>query len=72
MPWKLLDETIRLYEHLGLPDEFLKSRYLKGVNIWDDELGTTLQTALKPSQELGKPVRTALVWDKFGEMYVHR
>jgi len=70
-----VDESIRLYVHLGLPDDrgFLnKSRYLKGANIWGDELSTTLQTALERSQELGKPVHTALVLDEFGEMYVHR
>ena len=71
----VVDESIRLYEQLGLPDErgFLnKSRYLKGANIWDEELSTTLQTALERSQKLGKPVHTALVLDEFGEMYVHR
>ena len=64
----VVDESIRLYEQLGLPDErgFLnKSRYLKGANIWDEELSTTLQTALERSQELGKPVHTALVLDEF-------
>ena len=45
-----MDEAIRPYEQLGASDErgFLnKSRYLKGANIWGDELGTTLQTAIK-------------------------
>ena len=72
---EVVDETIRLYEQLGASDErgFLnKSRYLKGANIWSDELSTTLQTALELSQQLGKPVHTALVLDEFGEMYVHR
>jgi tetratricopeptide (TPR) repeat protein len=72
---EVVNETIRLYEQLGASDErgFLnKSRYLKGANIWGDELSTTLQTALELSQELGKPVHTALVLDEFGEMYVHR
>ena len=72
---EVVDESIRLYEHLGLSDELgylNKSRYLKGANIWGDELGTTLQTALERSQELGKPLHTALVLDEFGEMYVHR
>ena len=72
---EVVNETIRLYEQLGASDErgFLnKSRYLKGTNIWGDELSTTLQTALELSQELGKPVHTALVLDEFGEMYVHR
>jgi len=72
---EVVDETIRLYEQLGLPDDrgFLnKSRYLKGANIWGDELSTTLQTALQRSQELGKPLYVALVLDEFGELYVHR
>ena len=72
---EVIDETIRLFEQLGLPDElgFLnKSRYLKGANIWGDKLSTALETALHRSQELGKPLHTALVLDEFGEMYVHR
>jgi tetratricopeptide (TPR) repeat protein len=71
----VLDESIRLFEHLGLPDErglFIKSRCLKGANIWGDELITTLQTALELCQELGKPAHTALVLYEFGEVYVHR
>ena len=70
-----MDETIRLYEQLGFGDNraFLnKSRYLKGANIWGDELSTTLQTALERSQELGRPLYVALVLDEFGELYVHR
>jgi tetratricopeptide (TPR) repeat protein len=72
---EVVDETIRLYEQLGLPDDrgFLnKSRYLKGANIWGDELSTTLQIALQRSQELGKPLYVALVLDEFGELYVRR
>jgi tetratricopeptide (TPR) repeat protein len=72
---EVLDETIRLFEQLGFPDDrgFLnRSRYLKGANTWGDELSTTLQTALERSQELGKPLHAALVLDEFGEMYVHR
>jgi len=72
---EVLDETMRLYEHLGLPDDrgsLNKSRYLKGANNWGDELTTTLQTALERSQELGKPLYVALVLDEFGELYVHR
>jgi len=72
---EVLDETMRLYEHLGLPDDrgsLNKSRYLKGANIWGDELSTTLQTALERSQELGRPLHVALVLDEFGELYVHR
>jgi len=71
----VLDETMRLYEHLGLPDDrgsLNKSRYLKGANIWGDELFATLQTALDRSQQLGKPLYVALVLDEFGELYVHR
>jgi len=72
---EVVDETIRLYEQLGFGDNraFLnKSRYLKGANIWGDELSTTLQTALERSQELGRPLYVALVLDEFGELYVHR
>ena len=72
---EVVNETITLYEQLGASDErgFLnKSRYLKGADMWGDELTTTLQTALELSQQLGKPVHTALVLDEFGEMYVHR
>ena len=72
---EVMDETIRLYEQVGLPDDqaFLnKSRYLKGADIWGDELSTTLQTALQRCQELGNPLHTALVLDEFGELYVRR
>ena len=55
-----------------MKEDFLtRVRYLKDVNIWGDELTTNLQTALQLSQDLGKPVHTALVLDEFGEMYVH-
>ena len=70
-----VDETIRLYEELGFPDNrgyLNRSRYLKGANIWGDELSTTLQTALERSQELGRPLYVALVLDEFGELYIHR
>ncbi|KIM49719.1 hypothetical protein M413DRAFT_438869 [Hebeloma cylindrosporum] len=72
---EVVNETIRLFEHLGLPDDRVfinKSRYLKGANIWGDELSATLETALQRSQELGKPLYVALVLDDLGEMYVHR
>jgi tetratricopeptide (TPR) repeat protein len=72
---EVVDETIRLYEELGFPDNrgFLnRSRYLKGANIWGEELSTTLRTALERSQELGRPLYVALVLDEFGELYVHR
>ncbi|KIM49727.1 hypothetical protein M413DRAFT_438874 [Hebeloma cylindrosporum] len=72
---EVVNETIRLFEHIGLPDDrgFInKSRYLKGANIWGDELSATLETALQRSQELGKPLYVALVLDEFGELYVHR
>ena len=72
---EVVNETIRLFEQLGLPDDrgFInKSRYLKGANIWGDELSATLETALERSQELGKPLYVALVLDEFGELYVHR
>jgi tetratricopeptide (TPR) repeat protein len=72
---EVVDETIRLYEELGFPDNrgFLnRSRYLKGANIWGDELSTALRTALERSQELGRPLYVALVLDEFGELYVHR
>ena len=72
---EVVDETIRLYEHLGLPHDrgFLnKSRYLKGADIWDEQLSTTLEIALQRSQELGNPLHAALVLDEFGELYVHR
>ena len=72
---EVVDETIQLYEHLGLPHDrgFLnKSRYLKGADIWDEQLSSTLEIALQRSQELGNPLHTALVLDEFGELYVHR
>ena len=72
---EVVNETIRLFEQLGFPDDrghINKSRYLKGANIWGDELSTTLEIALERSQELGKPLYVALVLDEFGELYVHR
>jgi tetratricopeptide (TPR) repeat protein len=72
---EVVDETIRLYEQVGLPDDrgFLnKSRHLKGADIWDEQLSTTLEIALQRSQELGNPLHTALVLDEFGELYVRR
>ena len=72
---EVVDEAIRLYEKVGLPDDrgFLnKGRYLKGADIWDEQLSTTLELALEHSQELGNPLHTALVLDEFGELYVHR
>ena len=72
---EVVDETIRLYEELGFSDNraFLnRCRYLKGANIWGEELSATLRTALERSQQLGRPLYVALVLDEFGELYVHR
>ena len=72
---EVVNESIQRYEDLGMLDDLVflnKSRYLKGGDIWGDELSTTLQTALERSRELGKPVHIALILVEFGEMYVHR
>ncbi|KIM49724.1 hypothetical protein M413DRAFT_21884 [Hebeloma cylindrosporum] len=72
---EVVEEAIPLYERLGMPDDrsFInKSRHLKGANVWGEELTTTLEAALKRTQELGKPLHVALVLDEFGELYVRR
>ena len=72
---EVMDEAILIYEQVGLPDDraFLnKGRYLKGADIWGEQLSTTLETALEHAQKLGKPLHTALVLDEFGELYVRR
>ena len=72
---EVLDGSLRLYEHIGFIDDWVflnQSRYLKGSNIWGDELTIVLQIAFERSQELGRPLLVALVLDEFGELYVHR
>jgi tetratricopeptide (TPR) repeat protein len=72
---EVLDESMRLFEHIGFVDDWVflnQGRYLKGANIWGDELTTALQIALERSQELGRPLQIALVLDEFGELYVYR
>ena len=72
---EVVDESIQLYEQVGLPQDmgFIhKVRYLKGADIWDEQLTTTLKIALEHSQELGKPLNIALVLFEFGELYVRQ
>ena len=72
---EVVDEAIRLYEQVGLPDDkgfIIKVRYLKGANISGEQLSTTLKIALEQSQELGKPFNTALVLYEFGDLYVRQ
>ena len=72
---EVVDEAIRLYEQVGLPDDkgfILKVRYLKGADIWGEQLSTTLEIGLEHAQKLGKPLHTALVLDEFGELYVRQ
>ena len=72
---EVVDEAICLYEQVGLPDDrgiFNKVRYLKGADIWGEQLNATLKIALERSQALGKPLNTARVLRDFGELYVRR
>jgi hypothetical protein len=72
---EVVDDANQLFEQVGLPDDrgfIYKGRFLKGADIWGEQLSTTLRTALERSQELGRPLYVALVLDEFGELYVHR
>ena len=72
---EVVDEAIQLYDQVGSPHDMgfmYKARYLKGADIWGEQLNTTLKIALEQSQELGIPLNTALVLWEFGDLYVRQ
>jgi tetratricopeptide (TPR) repeat protein len=76
---KTAEEAVEAYNNLGVSGrgdgvfaEILKVRYLKGLDIWDERLTSTLHQALEKAQEYDVPLAIAQASEEWAEVHVKR